>query len=297
MSQHAEHLKPMAHAPLGAPATAAAPWAAFEAPTAEGTVRLWVPGSVRHAADAAVALQSCAPLLDALDSWFGFAPAWRWCAPGTPSSGVPAHARATWHREASTPATPAGAACRIDAPAGGACRIELPWPLLRQLDAPPVPLAAQLHWSAAPATLVLAQMQLDEVELESMEPGGAVLLPCSMSAPWQGWLRAADESAAAGSGLPVLLASPWQAQPLAPSDRAAPAERSDPGLYEVRLSLPRPFDAAQLAGWVSADPGEPEARASLWRCAGDGGSARYLASGALMPWGDGWALHLETLAD
>ena len=268
MSQHAEHLKPMAHAPLGAPATAAAPWAAFEAPTAEGTVRLWVPGSVRHAADAAVALQSCAPLLDALDSWFGFAPAWRWCAPGTPSSGVPAHARATWHREASTPATPAGAACRIDAPAGGACRIELPWPLLRQLDAPPVPLAAQLHWSAASATLVLAQMQLDEVELESMEPGGAVLLPYSMSAPWQGWLRAARSDGA-----------------------------SDAGLYEVRLSLPRPFDAAQLAGWVSADPGEPEARASLWRCAGDGGSARYLASGALMPWGDGWALHLETLAD
>jgi hypothetical protein len=283
MTLHAEQMKPMAHAPLAPPAAARAAWAAFEAPTAEGTVHLCVPGHVRHAADAAVALESCGALLDALDGWFGFAPAWRWCAPGTPSGGVPPHARAQWHPE------PAGAP-------GAVCRIDLPWSLLRQLDAPPAPLAAQLHWSAAPATLVLAQMQLDDVELELMEPGGAVLLPCSMVAPWQGWLRANDEGAGAGRGLPVRLADPWQPHALPPDERAAPAECADDALYEVRLSLPRPMGAAQLAGWQASDPGEPEARASLWRCAGDGGG-RYLASGALMPWGDGWALHLETLAD
>jgi hypothetical protein len=276
MTLHAEQLKPVAHAPA-----AAAPWAVFEAPTAEGTVRVGVPGSVRHAADAAVALQACAPMLDALDAWFGFAPAWRWCAPGTPAGGATAHARATWRHEAAS--------------TGSACRIDLPWPLLRQLDAPPAPLAAQLHWSAAPATLVLAQMPLDDVELDMMEPGGAVLLPCSMVTPWLGWLRAADEDAAAGSGLPVALANPWQAQAPPSAERAAQPESNDAALVEVRLALPRPLNAAQLAGWINIDRAEPEARASLWRCAG--GSARYLASGALMPWGDGWALHLETLAD
>jgi hypothetical protein len=71
---------------------------------------------------------------------------------------------------------------------------------------------------------------------------------------------------------------------------------ADGSVYEVRLSLPRPFDAAELAGWQGAATGEPEARASRWRCAVDGGSARFVASGALMPWGDGWALHLETVA-
>ena len=60
MTLHTENLKPIARAPLAAPAAAVTPWAAFEAPTAEGTVRLCVHDSVRHAADAALALQSCA---------------------------------------------------------------------------------------------------------------------------------------------------------------------------------------------------------------------------------------------
>ena len=285
MSTHAEQMKPMAHAPLGAPTIAPLPWTTFEAPTAEGAVRLWVHDTVRHAADAALTLESCAPRLDALDAWFGFAPAWRWCAPGTPSGGVPPHARAQWHRDST------------DGAGAAACRIELPWSLLRQLDAPPAPLAAQLHWSPAAATLVLAQLPLDDVELEMMEPGGALLLPCSMVAPWQGWLRAADEGAATDRGLAVRLIDPWHFQVLPEAERRPAADATDAGLYEVRLSLPRPLDAAQLAGWQQGDPGEADARASLWRCAGDGGSARYLAGGALMPWGDGWALHLETLAD
>jgi len=123
------------------------------------------------------------------------------------------------------------------------------------------------------------------------------LLPCSMAASWRGWLRAADEGAATDRGLAVQLADPWHFQLLPVAERRPAGDHDDAGMYEVRLSLPRPTDAAQLAGWQHGDPGEPEARASLWRCAGDGGSARYLASGALIPWGDGWALHLETVAD
>ena len=284
MTTHTEKMKPMAHAPLGATVPVPAPWSAFEAPTAEGAVRLWVHEPVRHAADAALALAACAPLLDALDAWFGFAPAWRWCAPGTPSGGVPPHARAQWH-------------CDDAGAKPVACRIELPWSLLRQLDAPPAPLDKQLHWSAAPAMLVLARLQLDDVELEMLEPGGALLLPCSMTVPWQGWLRAADEGAAVDAGLTVSLSDPWHPQVVPVVERQPPAEQPDGAVYEVRLALPRPLDAAQLAGWQAGTPAEPDTRASLWRCTGDGGSGRYLASGALMPWGDGWALHLETLAD
>jgi len=130
MSTHAEQMKPMAHAPLGAPTIAPLPWATFEAPTAEGAVRLWVHDTVRHAADAALTLESCAPLLDALDAWFGFAPAWRWCAPGTPSGGVPPHARAQWRRD---PADSAPARCPA-VTTGGAIALE---PRHRHLGAGP----------------------------------------------------------------------------------------------------------------------------------------------------------------
>ncbi len=284
MTTRTERITPMAHAPQAATMPLPAPWAAFEAPTAEGAVRLWVRDAVRHAADAALALAACAPLLDALDAWVGFAPAWRWCPPGTPAGGVAPHARALWHRDDSAGARPL------------ACRIELPWSLLRQLDAPPAPLAAQLHWSAAPAMLVLARLPLDDGELDMLEPGGALLLPCSMTAPWHGWLRAVDEGAGADSGLSVRLTDPWHLEIVAAAERPPQDEQLDSGLYEVRLALPRPLDAAQLAGWQAGAPGEPETRASLWRCAGDGGNGRHVASGTLMPWGDGWALHLETLA-
>lgn len=263
-------------------AVQAAAWAAFEAPTAAGSARLWVLDHVRHAADAAIALEASAPLLDALDAWFGFSPAWRWCAPGSGLGPSQPHARAQWH----------GA----DGAQRPGCRIELPWPLLRSLPAPPESLAQQLRWTAVPATLVLGQFPISEEDLQCLEPGGAVLLPGSMARPWLGWMRAADEKAVPGAGLPVVLASPFAPQPLGSATAGGPAPvAADDELFEVRLAMPLPLEAPHLAGWSSATPDATGARASLWRCAGDGGGARKLGVGSLLPWGDGWALHVETL--
>jgi hypothetical protein len=280
------HTRKMKVPPLAPPAPsgpAVAAWAAFEAATAAGSLRVWAHGTVRHAADAAVLLDTCAPLLDALDGWLDFALAWRWCAQGPNVGATAPHARAHWNAEAPT----------FDPGQGQPShRIELPWALLRGLAPPPATLAAQLRWAMAPAVLVLAQMRLDDDELAALEPGGALLLPASMTPGWQGRLRPCDEAAGAHAGLAVALPTPWTPEPMA-TEAASTGE--DGELCEVRLGLARPMDARSLAGWQRCEPIEAEARASLWRCAGETGPTRYLAGGELMPWGDGWAFHIESL--
>ena len=272
--------------PLAPPAPSGpvvAGWAIFEAPTAAGSLRLWVHGIVRHAADAAVLLETCAPLLDALDAWLDFSLVWRWSQPGATADTLAPQARAQWSREARQP---------DDGHGQPSCRIDLPWALLRGLAAPAEPLAAQLRWTLTPGVLVLTQMRLDDDELAALEPGGAVLLPASMAAGWQGRLRSSNEPAAPLAGLPVALPTPWTPEPIT-VEWATPYEGDD--LCELRLGLPRPMDARALAGWQRIEPIETDARASLWRCAGEAGPARYLAGGVLMPWGDGWALRIDSL--
>ena len=272
---------PLAPPPQSSPVVAG--WATFEAPTAAGSLRLWVHGIVRHAADAAVLLETCAPLLDALDAWIDFSLAWRWCPQGAPVGPVKPHARAQWSAQARP---------LDDGQGHPSCRIDLSWALLRGLAAPPETLATQLRWTVTPGVLVLTQMRLDDDELAALEPGGAVLLPASMAPGWQGRLRASDEPATALAGLPVALPTPWTPEALA-AGSANPNEGDD--LCELRLGLPRPMDARSLAGWQRIDPIDPEARVSLWRCASETGPARYLASGVLMPWADGWALRIDSL--
>jgi len=271
-------------APPAQPGPAVAGWAAFEAPTAAGSLRLWAHGVVRHAADAAVLLETCAPLLDALDGWIDFALAWRWCPPDPKGGATVPHARAQWSAEARTP----------DSQGQPSCRIDLPWALLRGMAAPPEPLAAQLRWVMTPAVLVLTQMRLDDDDLAALEPGGVVLVPASMTVGWQGRLRPSDEAAVPLAGLPVALPTPWTPEPIT-VEWATPYEGDE--LCELRLGLPRPMDARSLAGWQRIEPIEAEARASLWRCANEAGPARYLASGVLMPWGDGWALRVDSLEE
>ena len=265
--------------PAVQPGLATQTWIAFEAPTAAGLLLLWIRGGARHAADAAVLLDSSAALLDALDAWIGFAPAWRWCAQGPTTDPVAPHARAQWQ--------PSGAE---DSQPG--CRIDLPWTLLRGLPAPGDPLAARLHWAVTPAVLVLTQMRLSDDETAALEPGGALLMPASMDAAWQGRLRACDEAATPATGLPVALPRPWAPEPATAAKVPASA---DDAWCEVRLGMPRPMDARALAGWTACGPFEPDMRASLWRCAGESGPARYLAGGVLLPWGDGWALQIDAL--
>jgi hypothetical protein len=71
---------------------------------------------------------------------------------------------------------------------------------------------------------------------------------------------------------------------------------------ELRLDLPLGVSAHRLAGWQAAgDAGEivrlaeSGLRAALWRAATPRHAELRLAAGTLMPWGDGWALAVETL--
>jgi hypothetical protein len=251
--------------------------ACFIAAAPSGPLRLELHATgVRHAVDAALALHRCEPLLCALQAWTGLALDWRWDATAcSPAAG--SHACARW---------------RLDPTLEGS--LELPWALLRELPVPDTALAA-LHWPALPAVLAVSQLRLGAEELARLEPGGAAVLPDSLLPGWHGLLRAADEPA--GRGVPVALPSP-AAPRLAPrhAHRAALQCDGNDGRVacEVRLATPE-LPADRLAGWRDDEPlADIGPQASLWRCAGSHGSAQSLAVGRLMPWGDGWALAIET---
>jgi hypothetical protein len=287
----------------------------FEVAVPAGPLRLRIDTpALRHALDAAIALQRCEPLLLALEAWLRQPLDWRWTeipqAPAPRGSQV----RLPWRLDAGAPGpgdtTPQGS-------------LELPWALLRALPAPDAALAALLQAPLLPAQLLLSRPPLQAEEMQSLEPGGALLLPESFSGPWQGWLSAAGED----GGVPVRLESPLAPRlastdgsvaytvrpepvegPAAqPGDRASTSSARTDSFHcggnhfpscEVRLELPRALPLACLAGWQAgamiegAGPG-----ASLWLRAHERAPALCLARGRLMPWGGGWALAIEALGE
>jgi hypothetical protein len=264
------------------------------------------PGSTRHAADAALALHRCEELLEALDGWAaqvgavaaaiastpadgssrpasGAAPTqpldWRWIAtPGRAGIG-PGHAFVGWPEPA--------------------CRLVAPWAWLRARGAPPAALAGRLQWPAVDVVVAVARLRLERDELGRIEPGGAVLLPPSMRRPWRGRLRGADE--ADDAGVAIELISPSAARLLghAVADEPAPPQDDVDGRIacEVRLACDALLPADRLAGWRDDVLPEFGARAELWRCAAPRRPPLKLAGGRLMPWGDGWAMAIEALAE
>lgn len=260
----------------------------FEASTNAGALRLYVSDGARHAVEAAVVLQRCEPLLDALDAWTGSALEWRWIAAATSVAPTASHARAHWN--ASSDETSAGSPELT-------CRLELPWTLLRTLAAPGDALV-RLHWSAVPMVLVVSQQRIGADELALLEPGGAVVLPESMRPSWHGLLRALDEPARAGWGAPVVLSVPTAPQRIRTAASAVAAAAADGDgqiAVEVRLEPPHAIACDRLATWFEGDLGAFDPRASVWRCATERAPARFLASGRLMPWGDGWALAVDAV--
>ncbi|HEX6707436.1 MAG TPA: hypothetical protein VF169_21945 [Albitalea sp.] len=225
-----------------------------------------------HAVDAALALHRCEPLLGALDRWLGQDLAWRWSETPMPRAASATHAWVRWTR----------------ADAELECMLALPWSLMRSLPAPPEELASCLQWPDVPVMLVVSQCRIDAEELQLLEPGGAVVLAESLQRPWHGVLRAADEPAWPGAGVRVVLdppSTPRLAGSIAARDEA-------PGMCEVRVATSRSVSGDRLAGWFTDEAiGEVGPLAGLWRCAEP---AQWLASGRLMPWGDGWALHIES---
>jgi hypothetical protein len=162
-----------------------------------------------------------------------------------------------------------------------------------------------------PAVLSLARLQLSDEERRQLEPGGAVLLPPSLQTAWHGWLRAAAEPAIGVSGSPlgvaVALPSPWTPQPVSGGTVSECLADAGPGVddgndggttVEVRLDAPDPLPGDRLTGWAGArglGPHFEGAQASLWRCERPAEPARRMATGRLIPWGDGWALALDSL--
>lgn len=297
----------------------------FELAVAAGPLRLRIDTpALRHALDAAIALQRCEPLLLALEAWLRQPLDWGWTeiprAPAPRGSQV----RVSWRLDAG----PDGSA-----PQGS---IELPWALLRTLPAPDAALAALLQAPLVPAQLLLSRPRLQAEELRQIEAGGALLLPESFQPAWQGLLRADGEDGDGALGVPVRLESPLAPRlgtatggptsyPVRPESfdklRTGPVEgpATQPGdrastssartesfrshgehgpSCEVRLDLPRGQPLAALAGWqagaVLEDTGPG---ASLWLRAHERAPALCLARGRLLPWGCGWALFIETLEE
>lgn len=258
----------------------------FEAKSSAGTLRLYTSGIARHAADAAVVLAGRDTLLDALDDWTRSALDWRWLASPSAVTAQASHARVHWR--------PAGADSSTRREP--VCRIELPWLLLRALPAPDEALARCLRWPDVAAALVISQPHVPAEDLARLEPGGAFLLPESMSTTWSGVLRAMDEPS--DTGVPVALPSPWAPRRVATAARNAVGRVADGQVAcEVRLALAHAVPGDRLAGWFEGDVGQAGPRAGLWCRAAGREPARCLASGPLLPWGDGWALAVQNIHD
>jgi len=236
-----------------------------------------------HAAEAALLLDRCDALLDALDAWLHSALDWRWIEAAAAVAAAQPYASAQGSLEGDDGAAPALT-----------WRLEVPWVLLRSVGAPPEALAQRLQWDAVPAVVVVSQPAIDEAELRLLERGGAIVLPESMRSPWHGLLHAPNESA--GHGLVVELPG---ADSLRLAGAAAPvgdpADGSGRPGCEVRMTTPHPLSPEQLAGWAEGSKLELTPRAGLWRCAGASGPERLLAGGRLLPWGDGWAMLIESV--
>jgi hypothetical protein len=270
------------HRPTPAPARGegAPSFACFAATAPAGPLLLEVAGDIRHAADAAIALHRCDPLLRALHAWTGVAHEWHWIDARSWRPTAGSHAAARW---------------RTDAVAHA--QVELPWALVRGLPRPADDVAALLDWPVLPAVLAVSRLGLTVEELNLMERGGAVLLPESFSPSWHGLLRAADEPCDAG--VPVDLASPAAPRLARATERPATDEAGDLRIgCEVRLGSVHALSADCLGGWCDALALDGVgAQAQLWRRGGAGTPAQRLASGRLMPWGHGWALALEHVED
>ncbi len=261
----------------------------FAAGAPGGPLRLEVAcREARHAVDAVLALAACEELLCELQAWTGLPLDWRWAAAPRRHAGAPGLASANW------------SVSRTDDDVHAVHGVlEVPWTMLRELPEPEGVLGRRLQWTARPAMLAISQWCADDGEFSLLEPGGAIVLSESFDEGWHGLMRAADEPAMHGLGVPFAM--PWPRPGVVSAGRARPILPSDahPAWVpcEVRINMP-PLHADVLAGW-RAGMALPAAgpRASLWRCDGDHGAAKRLADGMLMPWGEGCALFIDTVCD
>lgn len=246
---------------------------AFDADVQGQRLRLCIGGHARHAVDAALALADCEELLAALDAWCGNALDWRW-QPASPAPATDAQVALRWRN--------------------GFVHLLCTWQWLRSMAPPPAGLAERLRWPPVAVVVCGGLLRMSALELQQLEPGGAVVVPAAMGAPWAGALRGIDE--APDGGIALQIDTP-AAPRLLPRPAALAAAGSGDVLCEVRLAAPAALAGEHLAGWREdeLDLRGFDPRASLWRCASAEAPAQQLASGQLLPWGDGHVLLVETV--
>lgn len=288
--------------PGGDPAADRAPpsltW--FVAETGTGPLGLGLPCGAApppHAAAAALLLADAEAVLAALDVAHGEPLAWSWVA------------------RAHAPAPGPYAGLMLRSHTDPATCVQLPWTWWRarqgraQASTDWVEVFA---WPEVPATLRAGRLRLSAQELDDLEPGGAVLWPAAAAPGWRGTLVPA---ACQEALVEVWLAGPPGASPLSPR-LAGPCEPPLPAdgedvpvpephdvegtgrLCELRFDLERPLSPRFLAGAGEAggaSPGPTRSLVHLWQCAESRQPECWLASGHLLPWGDGWALVIESL--
>jgi hypothetical protein len=286
------HLPPNHRENLGLSAT----WLRFFAGTSSGDLSLWVqaPLAACSGTGAAMALDDCDLLLQAIDGWLAAELDWRWGDAQAP--GGPGLACASW-----APAEDAGESSFDQ------CRLELPWQLLRSAGPPPPPLASRLRWHDTPVQLTISRLCLESAELSDVELGGLVVMPESMAPGWTGWLHLPEEPPGRGCAID-LAASGWPRLPLPAfdaqdspraecTDSIDSIDRIDSRLCSVRLVLAAPVPTPLLAGWADPDCRLTDfatGQAQLWLAESDDAPMLgLLASGRLVPWGSGCAMLID----
>ena len=278
-------------------------WLCFEASVPQGALRLRVRAPAAcNAAVAAIALDECNDLLQAIDSWLALELDWNWVHGHEPSSASVALAACdpSGDRPGTEPSAgpPAGPSAAPSADAFGRGRLEVPWLLLRAVRPPPPLLARRLQWQDMPAQLTLSPLLLDDAELSAIEPRGAVVLPESMRAGWSCRLHVPDVAPERGIAVAVeTSAASAQAGSSSGSPLPAPLPSGGSSVCRMRLPIPRPLGTSFLAGWsvppLSMDD-LTHRRTELWLMPpGTGTSSCRLAAGSLIPWGQGCALLVE----
>ena len=287
-------------------------WLRYEGSVAEGSLRLRVraPSAKCTATIAAIALDDCDGLLQAIDGWLQAEIEWQWENEGEAGElrGRPDSTLALAEVDPVEDGTPRSAL--------PPCRLEVPWSVLRRAGAPPLPLAGRLGWRATPALLTLSTMDLEDAELSAIEAGGAVVLPESMQPQWAGWLHLPGEPPQHGLSVAVSAwADERSARP--PEGALAPARR-DSTKYEgctseisarpppsrqnrcqVRATLPMPLGAPLLAGWQALDDAIgnlADRPVELWLeppAATGPVTPTRVAGGRLIPWGNGCAMLVD----
>ena len=267
-------------------------WLRYDASVPAGGVRLWVrtPPEALGGTGAAIALDECDDLLQAIDSWLAADLDWQW-NPAGPAAGP-----------SGGPFAQAGCAAGGDPVAGSfdRCRLEVPWTLMRLAGLPPAGLARRLRWQRSAAILSICRLRLDDAELSDLEPGGALLIPDSMGTAWTGRLRIPQDPHE--RGYVVDLATPAEPRlstgtsgksrdPLEPAEGAVACE--------VRMALSGPLPASLLAGWADSRFSLAEFtvdRIELWAALPrEVCPPGQLATGRLLPWGRGWAMLIDRL--